>query len=116
MRDAVALTCVLAVLATPAASLACRFTSECADTAPCAATDYSLVLQTHELAAVFVTPAGSFQGRLGVTPDGATFALALSPGAIHLLSLSAEAGSARYTTHLTRDGMAITYVGTCQDE
>ena len=102
--------------AAAAAGAECRFVLECVDAEPCAATDYAIALETEDMDARLVTPAETVEGRLGVTPGGATFALALTDDAVHLLTIMNAAGEARYTLHLADAGLAITYHGQCGTE
>ena len=109
---------LVALGATPALSdtaLVCRFATECVDAA-CAETTYGVDVQMAEMAATIVTPAETLAGRVGLTVDGAPFVVAVTDGAVHLLTVMDAAGSARYTVHLAGAGMAITYLGRCQDE
>ena len=110
-----ALPLLLALAPTPAlADATCRFVTECVDDAPCTASDYAFTLEMKEMAATLVTPSASIEGRLGVTPDGATYALAVGDGGVHLLTVLGD--TARYTVHLPGAGLAITYLGTCGTE
>ena len=106
----------LAPLAAPAAGMDCAFGLECVDAEPCARTDYRFRVETSDMAARFVTPAETVEGRLGVTPSGATFAVGIAGSAVHLLTIVDDAGAARYTVHLAGAGLAITYHGQCGAE
>lgn len=70
-------------------------------------------METRDGAGRFVTPAGPVEGRLGVTPGGASFVLGVASGGVHLLTVMDARGTARYTAHLAGAGLAITYHGTC---
>ena len=62
------------------------------------------------------TPAETLEGRVGLTPSGASFVVATSGEGVHLLTLMDPAGTARYTVHLAAAGLAITYHGACVSE
>jgi hypothetical protein len=114
----VALLAVSAPVATPglaATTLGCVFVTECVDAA-CAETSYAFDVEMSEMEATIATPAETLGGRVGLTGDGAPFVVAITDGAVHLLTVMDAAGSARYTVHLAGAGMAITYLGRCQDE
>jgi len=106
----------LALLADPAAGMDCSFVLECVGAEPCAETDYRLSLEAEGMEVRFVTPAETVEGRLGITPSGATFAVGIADSAVHLLTVMDDDGAARYTVHLAGAGLAITYQGQCGAE
>lgn len=114
----VALPAALAVTASPALAemtLGCRFPTECVEAEPCAESDYAFTVETEGMRATLATPSRDIEARLGLTPEGAMVVLGIGPGGVHLLTLMDEAGTARYTTHLPGAGMALTYLGTCEE-
>lgn len=111
-----ALMVALTLAAAPAIAagpLDCRFVTECVEAEPCAATDYAFPIETEGMRATLRTPSADIEARLGLTQEGATVAVGIAPGAVHLLTLMDAEGTARYTVHLPGAGMAITYLGRC---
>jgi hypothetical protein len=110
---------VLAALPATASTL-CSFSVRCVDDAPCTPTDLSFPVEASDWKARLGLPGGSVQGQLGLTPAGATLALAIAPEGVHLLSVMDADGTARFTKHLTGEGTtpprAITYLGHCREE
>jgi len=102
--------------ATEALSL-CRFGTECVEAEPCADTAYTLrvVPGDGDMTATLEDQSGSVPASLGVTPDGATWALARGGGVLRLLSVAPD-GAARYTLHFTAAPMVLSYLGRCEDE
>ena len=98
-----------------AADMKCRFVTECVDDA-CTETSYAFDVEMAEMAATITTPAETLSGRVGLTGGGAPFVVAVTDGAVHLLTMMDAAGTARYTVHLAGAGMAVTYLGRCESE
>jgi hypothetical protein len=117
----VPLAAVAALAALPAtAGTLCSFTTRCVDDAPCMPTDLAFPVEVADWRARLGLPGGAVEGQLGLTPAGATLAIAIAPEGVHLLSVLDAEGTARFTQHLTGDGTApgraITYLGYCREE
>ena len=111
-----ALLAVSAAVATPglaATKLDCVFATECVDAA-CAETSYGFEVEMAEMEATLTTPAETLAGRVGLTGGGTPFVVAVTDGAVHLLTVMDAAGTARYTVHLAGAGLAVTYLGRCE--
>jgi hypothetical protein len=108
-----------AMTALPAlAGTTCRFVTECVEDAPCVPSDLSFAFETDEWTARLGLPDGPVEGQLGLTPSGATLAIAIARDGVHLLTVTDAEGTARYTRHETggEAGRAITWLGHCRED
>ena len=98
---------------------ACKMSRECINAEPCAGTDVDLnVEQSKGNAAPFqlYTPAETVNGVFSDDndPAGATFFVARSTGAYHLLSVDAGR-NAVWSVQMPISNIVLTYFGTCEE-
>jgi hypothetical protein len=128
-------------VATPASAelvtMACHFTTECFDTAPCTDADYRLAFD-HDTAPKLFAPltigkpssrSGLEAGQFSTTvrDDAQSFAALPFYGTgshfgLHAFGddttqrmLTVKDGMARYSIHMLDDGIALFYLGTCAE-
>jgi hypothetical protein len=111
---------LFALAALPAqAGTTCVFPTRCTDDAPCTASDLSFAFEAEDWTARLDLPDGPVEGQLGLTPSGATLAIAIAGDGVHLLTVMDADGTARYTRHVTPadgPGHAVTWLGHCRED
>ena len=99
----------LCLLASPALSETCTFTTECYEGEACSETDYDVEIDFAN--AQLITPAETISVNIGGSPTLNVFA-GFTQSAFHTLT-RARAGDARYAVHLFDGPQMVNYMGTC---
>lgn len=103
------LLCLVFCVFLPAAALTenCTFTTECFEAETCAETDFSMLVDGGNI----ITPSETIQVTKGGSDEVAVY-VGITPSAFHLLTHSAN-GFARYSTHIYKGPLMVSYLGEC---
>lgn len=96
-------------------AMTCGFTLECPDTAACRETAHAITVnEKHAMAQIFqiVTDTETMTGRGYALETGGFLFQGGNANGAHLLTVAPQ-GSARYSVHLCKEPMAISYHGQC---